>query len=149
MRKEFVLALDKNYDRPIVSLKNGISVLMDTGARFPVWCASGELLKEQYDCTLVKENVSFSGFGGMARGNLYKIHSFEFGKLMFPYLPVIVCEDDEFDCAMLVSAPMFDKLVLNFDFANHRVIVQIPDKESTIRNIVITKDGKRIVLANQ
>lgn len=35
--KQFTLKLDKNRQRPVVLLSNGLTALLDTGAYIPVW----------------------------------------------------------------------------------------------------------------
>ncbi len=40
-RKQFTLKLDKNRQRPVVLLSNGLTALLDTGAYIPVWTDCG------------------------------------------------------------------------------------------------------------
>ena len=146
--RELFFALDENNGRPLIELANGVSVLIDTGAIIPVWCASEELLKERYKCKYIKKNVSFKGYDGVINGNIYTIDAFALGELVYPHLPVIACEDEDSEFSMLLSATMFDRLILSLDFKEHKALVQLPDGESIVRNIVITKNGKKLVLAN-
>ena len=68
--KQFTLNLDVTQQRPVIDLKN-FTALLDTGAYFPVWTAHERILLKKFDAKLVKKNVSFTGFGGIATGNLY------------------------------------------------------------------------------
>jgi hypothetical protein len=45
--EQFILELNKNFQRPIVYLNSwhGINAPLDTGALFPVWTTSEDVLK--------------------------------------------------------------------------------------------------------
>ena len=76
MKKEIYLSLDQFADRPVFDLPEhtGLTALLDTGARFPVWTASVKVLLA-LDAKLVKKDVEYSGVGGTAKGDIYRIPS--------------------------------------------------------------------------
>lgn len=45
--------------------------MLDTGALYPVWTKSEELLVKLLNAKLVKAKVPVSGFGGTTEGNAY------------------------------------------------------------------------------
>lgn len=104
--KQFTLNLDERMQRPVIK-HNKCDVLLDTGAEFPVWVAGERALFEMFKVTLVKKNASFTGFGGTAYGDVYKIKDFVLGELVYAGLDVIVCEDNSASYVMLLSATMF------------------------------------------
>ena len=112
------------------------TALLDTGAYFPVWTDEERILLKKFDARLVKKSVSFTGFGGIATGNLYQI-MFELGDLIFPSLPIVASDDMSVPFSMILSATMLKGLIYEIDDSNHKFNVTIPDKESTIRNLKI------------
>lgn len=145
--KQFTLNLDVTQQRPVIDLKN-FTALLDTGAYFPVWTAHERILLKKFDAKLVKKNVSFTGFGGIATGNLYRI-MFELGDLIFPSLPIITNSDITVPFNMILSATMLKGLIYEIDDSNHKFNVTIPDKESTIRNLKVeSSDGQLHILCN-
>lgn len=46
--KQFTLKLDKNYQRPVIELKDwhNFEALLDTGAFFPIWTANENILQK-------------------------------------------------------------------------------------------------------
>ena len=90
--KQFTLNLDVKQQRPVIKLQDGLRALLDTGAYFPVWTDEEGILAEDLNAKLVKKNVSFTGFGGIATGNLYRV-MFELGDLIFPSLPIVANND--------------------------------------------------------
>ena len=67
--KQFTLRLDATQQRPVVLLKNSLTALLDTGAYIPVWTDEEDILASVMGGKLVKRNVPFTGFGGIAYGN--------------------------------------------------------------------------------
>ena len=54
----------EGYDRPVVSLKDGISCLIDTGANIPVWTRGAEMLLNAFHAEKLKDRqFLLSGFG--------------------------------------------------------------------------------------
>ena len=146
MRKEILLVLDKDADRPIVNLPEhvGLTALLDTGARFPVWAADLRPLIA-LGAKLFKSNVSYSGIGGETKGDIYKIPSLVIGEktngLLFPELPVITNKDfDDAPFAMILSATMFHNLEYTISDKRHTLTIRVPDDESDVRNAIVKTD---------
>ena len=59
MRRDVLLSLNQYADRPIFDLPEykGITALLDTGARIPVWTASTILLKANGG-KLIRKNIA-------------------------------------------------------------------------------------------
>ncbi len=72
---QITLNLDSEARRPVVQTGwfYGCRAMLDTGALFPIWVASGGLL-ESLGARLVKKGVRFSGFGGDTAGSLYRVN---------------------------------------------------------------------------
>ena len=130
--KQFTLDLDKSQQRPIVMLQKGLKALLDTGAYIPVWVGGERVLSEGLGAELVSKNISFTGVGGIAYGNLYKV-TIQVGDLMY----------------IILSATMFAHLIYEIDDKNHKLNITVPDSESMIRNLrIVDKNGKLYVLCN-
>lgn len=82
--------------------------MLDTGALFPVWVDEEDVLIDM-GAECINEAVEFGGFGGKAKGKLYKLPYFKIGDLIYPGLPVIAYQI-EIPCQMLLSATMFSHL---------------------------------------
>lgn len=149
--KQFTLQMNKNYQRPIVELKewHNFEALLDTGAFFPVWTAHENVLLKAGGA-LERRNVKFGGFGGETLGDLYRLNTFAIGKLIFPNMSIIACRDlKNVPFQLILSATMFNNLIYEIDNKNHKFNVTIPDGESEIRNLTIKDSmGRLFVLCN-
>lgn len=146
--KQFTLRLDARQQRPVVALKNGLSALLDTGAYFPVWTDSEEVLVSGMGGTLVRKHVPFIGFGGTAYGNLYQV-TLEVGGLIFPNMHIIVNDELELSYNLILSATMFQGLIYEIDDKNHKLNIALPQGESNVRNLKIEdKNGHLHVLCH-
>ena len=146
--KQFTLKLDKNRQRPVVLLSNGLTALLDTGAYIPVWTDVEDILVSDMGAELIKENVPLSGFGGSTYGNLYKV-SIDIGGIFYPNMHIIANNDINASFNLILSATMFDGLIYQIDTVNHVLNIDIPDHESSIRNLRIeNKHGKQLVLCS-
>ena len=146
--KQFTLKLDKKQQRPVVLLKNTLLALLDTGAYIPVWTDDEDILVTGLGGKLVKENVPFIGFGGIAYGNLYQV-TIEVGELIFPNMHIIANSELNTSYNMILSATMFQHLRYEIDDENHRFNVTIPNGESCVRNLKIQDENGRLhVLCN-
>ena len=139
--KQITLKLNRNYQRPVVVVGDKFKALFDTGAFFPVWVAGEKTLKSQ-GAELIKENVPFSGFGGTATGNLYRV-TFQVGELVYPSMPILANSELDVTFDVILSASMFDGLIYQVDTVNHVLTVEIPDNESTVRNIKLRDSSGR------
>ena len=154
MKAEITLILDRFADRPLIELKDQyeLMVLLDTGARFPVWTGSVDDL-ELLGAELVKREVGYSGFGGEVIGDIYRIPLLTLSdgtnSLNFPQLPIVTNEKlsrDDIPFQMILSATMFKNLIYTIDDKHHNLIVQVPDDESLVRNAMIkTENGLQIL----
>ena len=146
--KQFTLKLDKNRQRPVVLLSNGLTALLDTGAYIPVWTDMEDILVSDMDAELIKEKVSLSGFGGSTYGNLYKVN-IDIGGIFYPSMHIIANNDINASFNLILSATMFDGLIYQIDTINHVLNIDVPDHESSIRNLRIeNKYGKQLVLCS-
>lgn len=143
--------LNKDFQRPIIYLSNwhGLNAMLDTGALFPIWTAPEKVL-QNLGGILLKNNVQFGGFGGRAYGNLYKLNQLTVGKLVFPDMAVIACNDlANVPYHILLSATMFQHLRYEIDDENHKFNVTVPSGESCVRNLMIQDNGGKLhVLCN-
>ena len=146
--KQFTLDLDKSQQRPIVMLQKGLKALLDTGAYIPVWVGGERVLSEGLGAELVSKNISFTGFGGIAYGNLYKV-TIQVGDLMYPNMHIIASDEFDVPFHIILSATMFAHLIYEIDDKNHKLNIKVPDSESIIRNLrIVDKNGKLYVLCN-
>lgn len=146
--KQMTLQLDSRQQRPVVRLKNGLRALLDTGAYIPVWTDDEDILVENLGASLITKDVSFSGFGGEARGNLYKV-SLKVGELYYPNMTIIVNQDLDTPFNLILSATMFQNLIYEVDDKNHRMNIMVPDEESMVRSLRIEDSGGQIhILCN-
>ena len=146
---KFSLMLSEDSDRPIVALQNlGISALLDTGARLPVWVGSINLLRVLLQARLFKSAVQFEGFGGSCFGDLYIIPELTIGSLHYTQLPVVACDlpgNPKF--RLILSSTMFSGLIYEIDEVNHKLNVTIPSNTSDVRKLTVSENGNRLAVA--
>lgn len=146
--KQITLTLDTKQQRPVISFGNGLRALLDTGAYIPVWTDDEDVLVDKMGAELVSKNVSFTGFGGTATGNLYKV-SLQVGELYYPNMSIVANQDLDTPFNLILSATMFQNLIYEVDDKNHMFNVQIPDEESMVRNLRIEDtEGEIHILCN-
>ena len=146
--KQMILRLDSQQQRPVVIVGENMTALLDTGAYIPVWTDDESILVEKLGAELVAKGVSFTGFGGRASGNLYRV-TLQVGDLVYPNMMIIANNDLEVPFNMILSATMFQDLIYEIDDKNHKLNVTIPDDESTVRNLrIVNTDGKVHVLCS-
>ena len=143
--KQFTLQLNRLADRPVVTL-GIIKALLDTGSRFPVWVGQKSIFHANFKAQLVKAGVQFTGFGGAVQGDLYKMQCFVLGDLIYPDLPIVVCDNicEEFD--LILSSTMFSGLIYEIDEVNHKLNVTIPSDTSEIRKLTVSENGNRLAV---
>ena len=144
--KQFILSLVKDSLRPVVKLEswNNFRALLDTGSFFPIWTAEERILND-LGGILLRKDVSFSGFGGRTKGNLYEVQKIVIGDLIFPNTHIVACKDlSDVPFQLILSATMFQGLIYEIDDKNHRFNVTIPDDESNIRNLRIEGSNGRL-----
>ena len=145
--RSFQLRLLDDNQRPVINLSDtNISALLDTGSVFPVWIADESVLVDYLHATLIKQGVSFGGFGGQAVGNLYQLPMLKLGKLEYPGLYVIAHRMN-LPFHMIVSATMLSHLRYEIDDENHVLTITIPAGQSNVRKLTIAdSQGKLHVL---
>lgn len=143
--------LAKKYSRPVLILPDTrILALLDTGAEFPVWVGSRNLLLYAYKAIKVKDNVSFRGFGGEACGTLYRIPTFCLGDLIYPNLNVVLLEDSNKPIQMILSATMFSNMTYSINDKDKYLNVLTQPNETNIRHLEIKDSNGRLhILCNQ
>ena len=148
MKSELFLYLDKGSDRPILELKDvaNILVLLDTGARFPVWTSDVDSLTAMGG-TVFRRDIAYSGVGGETKGDIYIIPSFHMSDgvhhLIYPNLPIVTNTNFEsVPFQMILSATMFHNLEYTINDKQHSLIIRVPDDESEVRNAVIRSDDE-------
>lgn len=136
--KQFTVSLDESLQRPVMRLADwyGFDAMLDTGAIFPIWIDSEELLKAT-GATLVMKEAEFGGIGGRATGNVYQLPYFKIGELIFPNMHIICYPMEKKNCHLLLSSTMFYGLRCEIDFENHKLNVTIPDKQPQVRTLRI------------
>lgn len=145
--KQMTLPLDEFQQRPVVRL-NRLRALLDSGAYIPVWVDDEDILVDTFGAALVKKGVSFTGFGGTAKGNLYQI-TLQIGELVYPNMIIIANSDLDVPFNLILSATMFQNLIYEVDDKHHRLNVTIPDDESAVRNLhIVDKNGQLHILCN-
>lgn len=145
--KQFTLRLDATQQRPVVLLKNTLTALLDTGAYIPVWTDEEDILTSVMGGKLVKRNVPFTGFGGMAYGNLYQV-TLEIGDLVFPNMHIVANSELNTSYNLILSATMFDGLIYEIDTKTHRLSLSVPDEESIVRNLRIVDKNEKVYILN-
>lgn len=76
---------DATIKSAVVKLENwnNLRALLDTGAFFPIWTAD-ETILEMLGGIFLRKDITFGGFGGKTKGNLYKLQSMIIGDLILP-----------------------------------------------------------------
>lgn len=140
---QLTLQLDATSRRPVVKLDwfNGCRALLDTGALFPVWTSDGKLL-QQLGAKLEKKEVTFGGFGGKAKGSLYRV-DFRLGELVFKDMPIVATDMKDLNCHLILSATMFDKMIYEIDAVNHKLNIDTRDNQP-VRLLKISDDNGKI-----
>ncbi|MDE6968966.1 MAG: retropepsin-like domain-containing protein [Eubacterium sp.] len=144
--KQFILSLSKNSLRPVVKLENwnNFRALLDTGALFPIWTAEERIIND-LGGRMLKKDISFRGFGGSTKGNLYEVQKIVIGELIYPNTHIVACKDlSNVPFQLILSATMFQGLIYEIDTRHHKLNVTIPDDESNIRNLRIKDSNGRL-----
>lgn len=141
---QMILRLDEKARRPIANLNwfNGCRALIDTGALFPIWNKSEDILQEKLGAVLVKKGIKFGGFGGEAQGNLYRVH-FEMNGLHYLDMPIIASRLKRANWSMILSATMFDGMKYEIDTVNKRINLDIIDNQP-VRILRLSNDNNNV-----
>lgn len=145
---EQVFEIEEKSTRPLIKLFDifpGCTALLDTGARMAMWTKSEKLLKRFPDARLIKENVSFSGFGGEADGNLYEI-TLKLGKIVYSNMYIIQHLYEEIPGFFLFSASMFEGMIYTIDRENCKFILDTRDSQVMQHQKEISNDGSMVIM---
>ena len=138
MASLLTLEIIAGYIRPVFSLKNNITCLIDTGADTPVWTQGVERLHDAFHAEQIKDKRCFlSGFGtGHEIVDVYRISDLELigtgKKIVFKNI-VVAC----------ISRPTMvaDLILPNTAFNHMNVMLRNMDVEAPIVEIEHKKEG--------
>lgn len=129
------MRLELSGYKPIVSGKNGVDFLLDTGADIPVWTKPLDTFLNKYPSANIVRGKKYRihGFGGYKDSVVYKIPYFvladENDGFAFTDLEVAICSMNS-PCHMILSYPMIRSmgLVFGYNYVESTVqsIQQIP-----------------------
>lgn len=141
---QMTIQLDKKARRPIAEIDwfEGCRALIDTGALFPIWNGIGADLEQSFNAKLQKRDVAFRGFGGEAKGDLYRVN-FEMNGLHYPNIPIIASEIEGTNWNMLLSATMFDGMIYEIDTINKKLNIDTKDNQP-VRILRLSNDNNSI-----
>ncbi len=127
---QITIQLDDEARRPIAKINwfSGCRALIDTGALFPIWNKSEDMLVKKLGAKLAKRNVTFGGFGGEAQGNLYRVN-FELDGLIYIDMPIIASRLSKANWHMIISATMFDGMAYEIDTINKKLNIDTKDNQ--------------------
>lgn len=153
--REAHFKLSANFERPCISVKINnfftISVLFDTGARFPVWTSGVEELKRLFpSAEPICKGCSFSGFGGTVNADIW-CFPLNLGEgLIFPTMHALVYEADAMPDLIIGMGALKGMItIINYlDDDSRSISFQVRDSDSFVRNLKLNnpKNGSRLVL---
>ena len=146
---EMAFDLEVKTNRPIIKLDYlfiGCTALLDTGALIPIWTKEAKLL-EALGAKLYEREHEFSGFGGKAIGDMYKL-DLKFGNIMYPQMPIIVHNNEKIPGYFLFSATMFRGMIYTIDDITKKFIVISPDNQVCRNLTIIDNNGEEKILVN-
>lgn len=141
--RQFSLKLDMTQQRPVVLLENALTALLDTGAYIPIWTDEEDILLSDMGGKLVKTKVPFTGFGGIAYGNLYQV-TLEVGDLIFPNMHIIANNELNSSYNLILSATMFDGLSYEINTRTHWLHITVANDSDLVRNLRIVDSNGRL-----
>lgn len=142
---QITVNLDAESERPIIMLDwfMGCRAMIDTGAVFPVWPAPVfQLLR--LGGRLEKRDITFSGFGGQTKGDLYRV-DFRLGSLVYKDMPIVTNRQIDLNCHMILSATMFEKMAYVIDNRNHYFSVDTFDNQTIINLRFVIKGNSAYI----
>lgn len=141
---QITIQLDNEARRPIAKINwfNGCRALIDTGALFPIWNKSEDILVKKLGAVLIKKDIAFGGFGGKARGNLYRVN-FELNSIYYIDMPIIASELKGINWHIIISATMFDGMIYEIDTVNKRINIDTKDNQP-IRILRLSNDNDNL-----
>ena len=139
------MQLKPDYQRPIIRIPefHNLDAMLDTGALFPVWCASEEKL-QRLGGEKISDFAPFGGFGGMTMGQMYRLPLFQMGGLMYPHMSLICHAGFSLVTPLILPATIFNNLIYEIDNKQHCLNITVPDDESVSRNLTIKGENGRL-----
>lgn len=144
---KLIYNLEENTNRPIIRLDDlfkGCNALLDTGAIFPLW-TKDKFLLIALGAKLYRTNVSFTGFGGTTKGDVYIIN-LKFGSIYYPRLQIMACKNDKIPGYFIFSATMFQKMSYTIDNITKKLYIVTPDNQLCYNLSILDSNGKIHVL---
>jgi hypothetical protein len=140
------LNLDKTSQRPVIFTNQfpGCRALLDTGASFPVWTDKEETLIA-LGGKFIKDNMSFSGFGGAVNAKLYELTVYV-GDIIFPHMSLLFSQNDAIPGYFLFSATMFHNMIYTINNVNHTLEIDTQSNQTAYNLKIIDKNNKLHVL---
>ena len=141
---QITIQLDDRARRPIANIKwfNGCRALIDTGALFPIWNKNEDILVKKLGAALIKRDVIFGGFGGEARGNLYRVN-FELNGIYYIDMPIVASKLVRANWNMIISATMFDGMIYEIDTISKTLNINVKDNQP-VRILKLSDDSDNI-----
>ncbi|MCM1121933.1 MAG: hypothetical protein NC416_05070 [Eubacterium sp.] len=141
---QITIQLDEKARRPIANISwfNGCRALIDTGALFPIWNGDGVSLEDGFGAKLQKKDIVFGGFGGKARGDLYRVN-FVLNGIYYMDMPIIASELEGTNWNMIISAIMFDGMTYEIDTVNKKLNIDTKDNQP-VRILKLSDDNNNI-----
>lgn len=141
---QITIGLDDKARRPIANINwfNGCRALIDTGALFPIWNKSEDMLVKKLGAVLVKKDVTFDGFGGETQGNLYRVN-FELNGIYYIDMPIVASKLVRANWNVILSATMFDGMAYEIDTINKKLNINIKDNQP-VRILRLSDDHNNI-----
>lgn len=142
---------DDSFSRPVINLDNifpGCKALIDTGALFPVWTALEEGLialgaQPDPNCSTGK----ISGFGGIAKGNLYRI-TVDLNGIYYIELPILASRLATSRFHLVLPSTMFSGMELVVDYQNHSLDIDTRSNQVSYHLHHKSNDDGTLVLTN-
>lgn len=136
--------LDNKARRPIAHINwfKGCRALIDTGALFPIWNGDGKSLEQGFHAELKRKNVIFGGFGGKAKGDLYRVN-FEINGLHYLDMPIMASELEGTNWNMIISATMFEGMAYEIDTVNKKLNINTQDNQP-VRILRLSGDNNNV-----
>jgi hypothetical protein len=119
---------------------------LDTGATFPVWTASEEVLKA-LGGIFVMDNITFSGFGGPVVAKLYQL-TVSLGKIIYPNMHLIFSENEKIPGYLLLSATMFNGMHYTIDDENHQLTIDTRSNQAAYNLQIEDRNGELHIFLN-
>lgn len=139
MIQQIIMDLDNDSVRPFVTLDwfDGCRALIDTGALIPVWNSTKNSLI-RLGGKLIERNTEFTGFGGPAEGDLYRV-TLKFGDLIYPDMPIVTHRLDKLNCRLILPASMFSGMIYTIDNHHKKFLLDVYDNQP-VRNLKVSRD---------